>query len=238
LPPKAIMPRKPGSPLLEICCFNVESVLIAQDSGADRIELCENYSQGGISPNLKTLENLIPKIHIPIYCMVRPRGGDFNYSEREFITMQEEIEERKKLGIQGFVFGILDKNRNLETERLKILVKEASPLPITFHRAFDEVLEPEKALETIIDLGFERILTSGQKPKAWEGRDLIKRLVNLAGNRISIMPGSGIRSDNIEELFQETQAHEFHGSALFNPESEIADGREIQNLRNKLNLVF
>lgn len=229
--------REKGSPLLEICCFNENSALIAQDSGADRIELCENYSQGGISPGIGLLEKLLPKIQIPIYCMVRPRGGNFVYSNSEMEIMRKEILERKTLGIQGFVLGILDSNRKLDSKLLKALVELANPLPITFHRAFDEVSHPELALEEIINLGFVRILTSGQKSKAWEGRFLIKDLVKRAEDRISIMPGSGIRSENILALAEETGSSEFHSSCLLSRDSEMANPMEIKNLRNLLNQI-
>jgi copper homeostasis protein len=219
--------------LLEICCFNLESALIAQDSGADRIELCENYALGGISPGLDLLDKLIPMVNIPIYCMVRPRGGNFEYSEEEFERMKEEILDRKPRGIQGFVLGMLDNDKRLEVKKLKVLMDLAYPLPITFHRAFDEILEPEKALEEIIDLGFERILSSGQKPSAWEGRDLLRELIEKSDQRISIMPGAGIRSSNISALKTYTGAREFHSSAIL-PGNPGTSPMEVRNLKKSL----
>lgn len=216
--------------ILEIACFNFESALIAQRAGADRIELCEDYSAGGITPSAETLTRARAEISIPIFAMIRPRKGDFIYNDPEFEKMKEEISQCKKLGADGIVFGILDKDNRIDKNKCLELNELAYPLKTTFHRAFDEVKDPLAALENIISCGFNRLLTSGLKPTATEGTELISTLIEKAADRIVILPGGGIRSNNISFLVKKTGAKEFHSAAL-NKSTLLADENEIRALR-------
>jgi copper homeostasis protein len=215
--------------LLEIACFNYESALIAQKAGADRIELCEDYNSDGITPSLQLFEKLRGQLPIPVFIMIRPRAGNFEYTDAEFDEMKKEILQFKDLGANGFVFGIIEKNK-VNVERCKELVTLADPLPCTFHRAFDEITDHASALEDVISCGFKRILTSGKKHSAFEGSDLIGELVQLANNRILIVPGGRIRSENISLIKIQTGASEFHSSAILDKEG-IANESEIKKLK-------
>ena len=198
---------------LEVIAFNIESCVIAEQAGAHRIELCDNPGEGGTTPSYGFIKQARFKTKIDLFPIIRPRGGDFLYTEDEFQAMQYDVEWCKKLGCDGIVTGILTEHGDVDVERTKILVKLAYPMSVTFHRAFDRTNDPFKAMEDIIYCGCERILTSGQCPTANEGIELIASLVKKADNRIIIMPGSGIRSDNIKDLMIKTGATEFHSSA-------------------------
>ena len=199
--------------MLEIAVFNIESAIAAIAAGADRLELCENPFDGGTTPSYGTLQMVREKVSIPVFPIIRPRGGDFLFSEDEFAVMKKDIELCKQLGFEGVVIGLLLEDGNIDEERTKILVKLAAPMEVTFHRAFDRAAQPLQALETIIRCGCKRILTSGQVPNAMDGKELIKQLIQKANNRIIIMPGSGVRSNNIKELAEYTGAKELHSSA-------------------------
>ncbi|MDE3235278.1 MAG: copper homeostasis protein CutC [Bacteroidota bacterium] len=199
--------------LLEICVFNIATAIAAQDAGADRLELCENYANGGTTPSYGTLRVIREKITIPVFPMIRPRGGDFDCSADEFKAMKKDVLLCKELGFEGVVIGILKPDGKIDIERNSILVELAYPLEVTFHRAFDRCAAPLQALEDIISCGCQRILTSGQKTTAIEGQQLIQQLVHQAGERIIIMPGSGVKSSNIAGLKAITGATEFHTSA-------------------------
>src|SRR5690554_3294846 len=198
---------------LEICANSIHSALAAQHAGAHRVELCENLNEGGTTPSYGTILNTRKHLHIPLFVLIRPRGGDFLYTEEEFEIMKTDIEICKTLKCDGVVVGILTKDGEVDVDRTRELVKLASPMGVTFHRAFDRCNDPFKALELIIETGCERILTSGLKNSAWEATELIKQLVEKAGNRISIMPGAGINSSNISGLKNITKAKEYHTSA-------------------------
>lgn len=202
-----------GLGVLEIAVFNFASALLAAKAGADRIELCENAAEGGTTPSYGTLKRVIETIDIPVFPIIRPRGGDFLYSDEEFEVMKHDVKLVKELGYQGLVTGLLLPNGSVDIERTKILVNLAYPLEITFHRAFDRAVNPLQALEDIIACGCQRILTSGQVPNAFDGRELIKQLVQQADDRIIIMPGSGVRSANIAALATYTGVTELHSSA-------------------------
>ena len=218
---------------LEIVCFNTESAIIAQQGGADRIELCDDLEAGGITPFFETIFEVRKKVLIDLYIMIRARGGDFVYSDEEFEEMKMEILLIKYKQVNGFVFGILNENCTIDIERNKELVELAHPLPCTFHRAFDEVNDPTKALEDVIDCGFKTILTSGQNPTAVEGINNITKLVKQADDRISIMPGGGVRSTNIEKL-KKLNVPFYHSSAI-TTKTEIASLEEVIALKHKLN---
>ncbi|HWA93807.1 MAG TPA: copper homeostasis protein CutC [Terracidiphilus sp.] len=201
------------NPVLEICVDSIESALAAQRGGAQRIELCSALSEGGITPSTGLLTLVRKKLRIDISVMIRPRGGDFCYSTLEFEQMKEEIQQAREAGANGVVFGILKPNGTVDVKRTRQLVELAAPLPVTFHRAIDVTRNLPASLEAIIDAGAMRILTSGGAPNVTAGMRMLTKLVKLAGDRISIMPGSGVRPENIVALAQATGAHEFHGSA-------------------------
>ena len=206
---------------LEIIGFNIESCLAAQEAGADRIELCGSPGEGGTTPSYGLVQSAREKLEIDLYVMIRPRGGDFLYTDDEFEMMMKEVEFCKRLGCDGIVTGILTTNGKVDIPRCRQLIDLAYPLEATFHRAFDRVADPFEALENIIQLGFERILTSGLKPKAIESLRLLEELINKADGRIIIMPGSGVTSQNIISIAETTGAKEFHSSASFSKESEM-----------------
>lgn len=207
------------SALLEIAVFNIESAFAAANAGADRIELCENPFDGGTTPSYGFLKNVAANISIPVFPIIRPRGGDFLYSKAEFQQICYDIELCKDLGFKGVVSGLLLAEGTVDYKRTAKLVSLAGDMQFTFHRAFDRAINPLEALETIIETGAHRILTSGQVPNAFDGKDLILQLIQQANNRICIMPGSGVRSNNIKALQAYTGAKELHSSARLNANS-------------------
>ncbi len=207
--------------ILEIAVFNIQSALLAVRAGADRIELCENPADGGTTPSYGTLKTIREKIAIPVFPIIRARGGDFFYTDDEFEVMKKDVALCKQLGFEGIVIGLLNKDASVDTEKTKRLVELAYPLEVTFHRAFDRTKEALKSLEDIIDCGCQRILTSGQVPNAFDGKELIKKLIEQADDRIIIMPGSGVRSNNIKQLAGYTGATELHSSARKNIDAEM-----------------
>lgn len=218
---------------LEIACFNLESAVIAQENGADRVELCAEMEVGGTTPNFEIAKQVRNIISIDLNVMIRPRSGNFVYSDGEFEQMKNEIVQFKEMGVNGFVFGMLNEDNSVNKSQNSELVALAKPFPCTFHRAFDEVSDAFQSLEEIIQCGFQTILTSGQKPNVMEGINQLKGLVSKANNRIVIMPGGGLRSTNIEVLQEQTKATFYHSSAITDG-SEIANPEEIIQLKKKL----
>lgn len=206
-------PGSKRSILLEICAYGVGSAIAAQDGGADRVELCDNAPEGGTTPSYASIQLARKYLHIPVYPIIRPRGGDFLYDELEFETMQQDIALCKELGCDGVVIGILTADGKVDRIRTRRLVELAWPLGVTFHRAFDMASNPFEAMEDIIETGCERILSSGQQKNAPEGAELLAELVERADDRIIIMPGGGVREHNIAALVKKTGAKEFHTSA-------------------------
>jgi len=207
---------------LEVIGINIQGCMIAQASGAGRIELCDNPHDGGTTPSYGFIKAAREKLQIALFPIIRPRGGDFLYSNEEFEIMKIDVQTCKQLGCDGVVIGILNADGTVDKARCSQLVELAYPLGVTFHRAFDRVNDASKALEDIIDIGCERILTSGLQPTALQGADMIAALVKQADGRIIIMPGSGVRSDNIIELAKRTGAKEFHTSARINTGSKMS----------------
>ena len=218
---------------IEIACFNLESATLAQKAGADRVELCANVSVGGTTPSIEIIQQGLEHLTIDIYVMIRPRGGNFVYSEAEFQQMKSDIENIKQLGVNGFVFGILNEDKTINIEQNKALVQLAKPFPCSYHRAFDAVSNYEQALEDVISCGFSTLLTSGTFSNVMEGKEVLKKLVEQAKNRIEIMPGGGLRSTNISELNKIVNANWYHSSAITDG-TEIANSEEIVQLKNKL----
>ena len=199
---------------LEIAVFSVEAAVTALKAGAHRIEFCENPQEGGTTPSYGSLKILRSYTTQPVFPIIRPRGGDFFYSRSEFEVMKSDLLIIKELGYLGAVIGLLNADGSIDTKRTQELVDIAgSSMQISFHRAFDRCNDPLIALEEIIATGCKRILTSGQLPNAVDALPLLKKLVEKAGDRIIIMPGSGVRSNNIKEIIQATGAKEMHSSA-------------------------
>jgi copper homeostasis protein len=221
------------NPKLEVACFNMESAFVALKANADRIEYCNGLASGGTTPTKEEVRYLKNHTEIPIYVMIRPRGGDFCYNEDEFQTMIEQIKMFKKLHVDGFVFGILDAQLEINESPNKVLVDLAYPSPCTFHRAFDRVKNFEKSLEQVIACGFKTILTSGGESNAMAGIQNLKYFKELAQNKIEIMPGGGVRSCNLKTL-KTLNCHFYHTSGLF-PNHDIANLDEIKNCLNILN---
>ena len=202
------------SRIIEICANSVQSCIEAEAGGAKRVELCAALPEGGTTPSYGTVaitQKLVSKIDINV--IIRPRGGDFLYTDVEIQTMSADIETAKRLNVHGVVFGCLTREGDLNVPLMKKLMETAKPLSVTCHRAFDVCRDPFLALEQLIELGVDRILTSGQQPDAVKGIPLIRELVRRADGRIIIMPGCGVRENNIAQIEAETGATEFHSSA-------------------------
>lgn len=236
--------------LLEVAVFNISSALQAQSAGADRLELCENPLEGGTTPSYGTLKTVREKVSIPVFPIIRPRGGDFLYDDAEFEVLKKDVQLCKELGFPGLVTGLLKKDGSVDIERTKELVDIAAPLEVTFHRAFDRTKDPFQALEDVIAAGCKRILTSGQVPNVANATSLIKQLIEKAQGRIIILQGSGVRSSNLQQLIDETGGVEYHSSARMNTDSAmeftvdsmnekltstIVDEEEVKQMKQILN---
>ncbi|KAG7462458.1 hypothetical protein MATL_G00185080 [Megalops atlanticus] len=207
--------------LMEVCVDSVESAINAERGGAGRIELCSSLVEGGITPSIGLLKVVKQYVRIPVFTMIRPRGGDFLYSDREVEVMKTDINLAKSHGADGLVLGALTEDGRVDTELCMELLAACRPLPVTFHRAFDMVRDPATSLETLITLGFERVLTSGCDSSALEGLPVIKRLVEQAKGRIIIMPGGGISERNLQRILEGSGAQEFHCSARSSKDSAM-----------------
>lgn len=198
---------------LEICIDSVDGAVAAARGGADRLELCSALSEGGITPSYGLVRQVTTNVDLPVMMMIRCRGGSFVYSERELAVMRDDIDAAKSLGVRGVVFGVLTRDGSIDLLANQRLVEAARPLEVTFHRAFDEPgVDAQTASRTLEQLGVERLLTSGQQNSAVEGADLIAKIVSQRGN-VTIMPGAGVRPENVAELIRATGAREIHGTA-------------------------
>jgi copper homeostasis protein len=206
---------------LELIAFTIQSCLDAQEAGAHRVELCDNAGEGGTTPSYGFIKTARKKLSIELFPIIRPRGGDFLYSDDDFDIMKADIQLCKELGCDGVVIGILQADGTVDKKRSGQLVELAYPMSVTFHRAFDRTRDMLEALEDIIEIGCERILTSGGVPHALEGADNIAALISQASERIIIMPGSGVRSSNLTELMKKTGASQFHSSARIHKPSAM-----------------
>lgn len=220
---------------LEVIGFTIEGCSIAQEAGAQRIELCDNPGEGGTTPSYGFIKMARKNVKVELYNMIRPRGGDFVYNDDEFEMMKEDVAISKLLGCDGIVTGILTGENKVDKKRCAELVNIAYPMGVTFHRAFDRTLNAFTALEDVIEIGCERILTSGLKRNAIEGLDMIAELVKRSDGRIIIMPGAGINAHNIVEVAAATGAEEFHSSARIQMENKISvDGNEVRRMVESL----
>jgi copper homeostasis protein len=198
--------------IIEIATTDFVTTKSAVEGGADRIELCAALTEGGTTPSYGTIKKCREDFQVQLFPIIRTRSGDFLYTDEEFEIMMKEVKLCKDLGCDGVVIGMLNNNGQVDLKRTSQLVEAAYPLEVTFHRAFDRCLDPFEAMEQLIEIGCQRILTSGQEPAAPDGIDLITRLVIAADEKIIIMPGSGVRTDNIKRLATQTGAREFHSS--------------------------
>jgi copper homeostasis protein len=203
----------PNRPVLEICVESVDHAVAAERGGAHRLELCADLSSGGVTPSATLMQTVRRRVRIPVHVLIRPRAGDFCYSEGEFELMRNDIVAAKKFGMDGVVLGILQENSRIDIERTKVLVEQAQPLSVTFHRAFDASHNLETSLEEVIQTGASRILTSAGQTRATDGLSTLARLVQKARERILIMPCGGINSDNVVHVVKTTLAQEVHSSA-------------------------
>ncbi len=241
-----------GKVLLEICCGSIDDAIQADVGGADRVELCSALFLGGLTPSLGTLIEARQRVKIPVIMMVRPRSGGFCYTEAEMATMERDVEAGVANGADGIVFGILDADGNIDVRRSTRLRKLIGGRQAVFHRAFDVTPDPFAALEQLVDMGITRVLTSGQKNSVPEGIDLIKRLIERAGDRIEVLPGGGIAPYNLKEVVERTGCRQVHltawgtmtdsstranrgvsfGGALYPPEDrfEITDAGLVRKL--------
>lgn len=213
------------SRLIEIAVDTVEAAVAAEGGGADRVELCGDLSVGGVTPAAALLRAVREQIRIPVFVMIRPRAGDFVYSAAEFEEMKVSIVAAKGFGADGLVLGILKPDNRVDIQRAGELVSLAKPLPVTFHRAFDDTVDLPQALEDVVQTGVTRILTSGGAASALEGAENIASLVDAAGERIVIVPGAGINADNVLSVAATTRAREFHSGlsgALPYPRTDYA----------------
>jgi copper homeostasis protein len=200
--------------LIEVCCASVDDAVEAARGGAGRVELNSSLFLGGLTPSLGTLVEAKLRVDIPAMVMIRPRGGGFCYTESEMAVMQRDAQLAIGHGADGIVFGVLQENGTVDQERCEQLIQCCSGRPAIFHRAFDVVPEPFTALDQLVDLGFQRVLTSGQARSVPEGLDLIKKLVVHAGGRIEILPGAGIRPYNVRTIVEQTGVNQVHLSAF------------------------
>lgn len=205
----------------EICVDSVESAVAAQSGGANRVELCDNLMEGGTTPSFGAIETARKLLSIKLHVIIRPRGGDFLYSDVEFEIMKRDIETAKQLEVDGVVIGILDADGNIDIARSKELTDLARPMSVTFHRAFDVCRDPLKAIDELAEIGIDRILTSGQESTAVEGIDLLADLVRHAGDRISIMACGGLKESNLKKVIAETGVCEVHFTAVCDIQSDM-----------------
>lgn len=238
--------------IIEIATSDFATTKSAVEGGADRIELCANLAEGGTTPSFGTIKRCRESFDVLIYPIIRPRGGDFLYNKDEYEIMLQDVKLCKQLGCDGVVIGLLNMDGSIDVARTSELIETAYPMGVTFHRAFDRCKDPFEALEQLIEIGCERILTSGQKPSVVDGVDLVADLNKKADDRIIIMPGSGVRKENIKMLAEKTGCVEFHSSLRSKSKSPMQfvhpgfagleesyvnsaiDAKEVKQLREEL----
>jgi copper homeostasis protein len=207
--------------VIEVCATSIMSAIAAQKGGAKRIELCDNIIEGGTTPGAASISMCKKHLDIDICVLIRPRGGDFLYNDYEFQQIIRDIEFAKDLGADGIVVGVLDKSGLVDTKKMESIIEASGSMEVVFHRAFDMCSDPYIAIKQLMELGVDRLLTSGQRNTAIEGADLIRGLISIAGNSIEIMPGSGINPDNIVDLISKTGAGSYHLTGRSSIKSEM-----------------
>lgn len=217
----------PNRLVLEICVESVDLAVAAERGGAHRIELCSDLSSGGITPSAGLMRSARRHVPIPIHVLIRPRAGNFCYSNHELEIMRYDIQAAKELGMDGIVLGILEESAQVDIERTQALVELAHPLPVTFHRAFDDSENLDRSLEDVIQTGASRILTSAGQPRAIDGLSTLARLIHAAKDRILIMPCGGINSDNVVDIVRTTLAQEVHSSAGTSSPTSPGNGSDL-----------
>jgi len=230
--------------ILEICANSYQSAVNAEIAGAHRIELCSEISVGGTTPSYGLLKKVMADIDIPVQVLIRPKSGDFHYSDEEFDIMKENILQCKDLGCAGIVSGVLHEDYTIDKKRTSELIELSKPMSFTFHRAFDVVSKPKESLLQLLNLGVDRLLTSGQQEKAEDGIDLLIELQKLAKNKLTILPGSGINSENCIH-FKNAGFTEIHSSASkiisMNTHSYFGNTpqtvSDIDTIKNILNVI-
>jgi copper homeostasis protein len=219
--------------LLEIVCTNIESVLAAMQGGADRIELCEALETGGVTPSPDFIQLAKKASTIPLHVLIRPRVGDFVYSAEEFSHMKDSVLFCKEVGVEGVVLGCLLPDGKIDTDKTRELVVLAKPMSVTFHRAFDVATHYLEILDDVISCGCDRLLTSGQASNALLGKERIRELILLSTNKLVVMPGGGVREENVSEIIRFTGSSEIHSSCLnFVPANKISS---LNNLKGQVN---
>lgn len=223
--------------LLEVCAFTLKSCMIAAQGGADRVELCADPGQGGTTPSFGMITASM-EIGLPVFPMIRPRGGNFHYGPEELDVMWRDIRTCRELGCPGIVTGALCADGALDGELMDRIVERSGPMAVTCHKAFDLVPDLSSALERLVQAGCDRVLTSGSHANAMEGAPALRQLVAQAAGRITVMPGGGVRSGNIADLIAITGAREFHSSAVTTDlPGHTADENEVRALVLKLRAV-
>lgn len=225
--------------LFEVCVDSIESSLIAGQSGADRIELCADLNIGGVTPSYGTIKTVLDRLSIPVYVLIRPRSGDFLYTSPEYDVMKQDILFCKEAGARGIVTGILNQDGTIDRTRSQELIDLARPMSVTFHRAFDFTRDAIESLDLLIEMGVDRLLTSGQETDAYSGINMIKKLVEHSSGRIIIMPGGGVNEQNIREIIKSTGVKEIHASARESVKSKMDFVNQNMSLSNnkEINLV-
>ena len=229
---------KMNTPLVEVCVESLVSARAAHAGGAGRIELCDRLDLGGLTPATDLIRQVKREISIKLHVLIRPREGNFNYSHKEYQKIQDEIRECKDLGVDGIVIGILLPDGSLDVERMSKILELATPLSTTFHRAFDEIKDPANSVKQIINLGMDRILSSGQQPEAPQGSELLQKMIVQAGEELIIMPGAGLNTENITEFAREIRTSEYHGSLRIRQGNSMETTVEtVQKFIRNLNLA-
>jgi len=220
--------------IFELAVFHPDTLAIAQACNVSRIELCDNYQVGGVTPSIDNFISARKIFTGPIMVMIRPQAGAFIYDDNILNQMLEEIKTFDELGADGFVFGCLTSDNNVNTLQLEQLVNASNKKPVTFHRAIDEVNNYEKGIQDLIRCGVTSVLTTGKMKSALEGKDVINKMIHQYGAQLNFIAGGGVRSNNVEELLHDSRISEIHSAAIINHPDFIADKEEVMKIMKKL----
>lgn len=198
----------------EACVGSYSEAVSAEKRGADRVELCDNLDVGGTTPSYGTIKTTVEKLKIPVFVMIRPRGGNFCYNKNEVEIMKKDIELCKALGVKGIVLGVLTKNDEIDYPLLKELIDLAAPMEVTFHKAIDDLENPVLEIKKLAEIGVKRILSSGTKAKALDGKDILNKMIAEANDDITVIVAGGVTTDNFDEISKEIVSTEYHGKKI------------------------